>query len=258
MHPLQLALSLAAALGLAACYSDRAVSDPYADMPCKQKIDAIAQEVQDAQPIQVPAAKAAVRSTDTASPDTAMTDTARKLIPVFRSFPPVAGLDSYSGSNLEVIDSSHAGNGNAGSSPGIQWIPPVGFNPEAPDSDSLPDTSAPNPETTTPTVMPKSISAVRVVSGTAYKARIRVYDYREVLVREFRQEFGYQGELDNPNRMTPAGLVSYLVWDNQDAMGRTVPSGVYLWRVRFEMESGQAIEKSTKVGFIGEECRQSP
>jgi hypothetical protein len=258
MRPLHFALPLAAAFGLAACLSDSAMSDPYAGMPCEQKIAAIGKEVQDAQPILAPAAKAATGSSDTALTDTAMTDTTRKLVPVFRGFPPVAGLDSNPGYTIEVTDSRPAGNGNAGSSPGIQWIPPVGFNPEAPDSDILPDTSVPHAETAAPTVMPKSISAVQVVSSAAYKARVRVHDFRDALVREFSQEFGYRGELDNPNRMTPVGLVSFLFWDNQDAKGRTVPSGVYLWRVRLELESGQVLEMSTKVGFIGEECRQSP
>lgn len=205
----QLLLSLsAAALGLSACFSgtdsDAARPDPYAGLSCEEKIAAIAEEVKDTRPIQVPAAKA-----------------------------------------------------SADSSPGIQWIPPVGFDSGSPGTGTLPDTAA-RPETTPPTVMPASISAVQVLSRTAYKARIRIHDFRDVLVRELHQEFGYRGEFDNPHRKTPSGLLSFLVWDNKDAEGRTVPSGVYLWRARLELESGQVFEPSIKVGFIGEECRRDP
>lgn len=253
----------AAALALTACFSgsDSGTDkgDPYAGLSCEEKIAAIGKEVQDTGPIEAPVAKATADSTVKAGPDTALPDTARRLVEVFRGYPPVSGLNPAPGpTRIGAIDSRPTEFVKTDSSPGIQWIPPVGFDSQAPGSGKVPDTAAPVPETTAPTILPKSISAVQIVSRTAYKARIRVHDFRDALVRELHQEFGYRGELDNPNRMTPVGLVSFLVWDNQDAEGRTVPTGVYLWHVSLEMESGETIEKTIKVGYIGEECRPAP
>lgn len=144
-----------------------------------------------------------------------------------------------------------------GTNPVIQWIPPVGFTPDDSSTVTLPDTSSWSAETTPPSTLPKSISAVQVVTRSAYVARIRIYDRREELIRTFDQMFGFHGELDNPHRMVPNGVVSYLVWDNKDASGRTVPSGVYLWRVQLLPDSGPEVELETLIGYIGEECNQA-
>lgn len=252
-------MPLLAACGLAGCLSDATKPDPYSSMTCDQKIAAIALEIQKYQAAQAPAAKLSARAADSTQLDTAKPDSTKKPIQLFRGYPAVAGLDPATPEfEISMNDSRDSGSGQDGTSTGVLWIAPVGFNTQTPSSGTLPDTPSLTPETTTPTVMPKSISTVQIVTRSAYKAHVRVYDFRDALIREFRQEFGYQGELGNSNRMVPTGLVSFLVWDNQDASGRMVPSGVYQWRVRLEMESGEVSEETTKIGLIGEECSPVP
>jgi hypothetical protein len=262
ISPLPLSfLVTAAALGLAACFSDPAVparSDPYAGMTCEEKIAAITGEIQAYQASQAPAAKSAARPSDTVQPDTVNPDTGRASIGTLRGWPPVAGLDPRSpGTGGVVSAGADTGNAGSGSYPGVGWIPPVGFGAPVSDAGSLPVTPDPSPDTASPSALPASISALQVVSVGAYRARVRILDFREALVREFEQDFGYRGELENPGRKVPGGLVSYLVWDGKDASGREATSGVYLWKVRIEPESRPAVESTSKTGYIGPECRQA-
>lgn len=251
-------------------------ADPFAAMDCNQKIEAIAREVREYQAAQNAAAKVSVRASDSAQAsdpvpapdslpvsgpipaDSTGSDTARKAIPTFRPYPPVAGLDpSRPDYVVEVTDSRGGGSGSPDSPSQVVWIPPVGFDSGGRPVGSLPDSAAGSGETTLPTAMPVSISAVQIVTGSAYVAHVRIYDRRNALIREFDQRFGYNGELANPSRSVPGGYLSYLVWDNKDASGKTVPSGVYLWNARLFTGAGTETTMAVKTGYIGEECSQA-
>jgi hypothetical protein len=243
------------------CMSPASESNPYDGLSCEAKIDKLTRELQASQASLKPLAKTS--DEDTTPPDTAPKtplDTTR-LIQLFRGFPPVAGMTGTDTTHLGVsqVDSRPSfGNGNEGV--GVVWIPPVGFS----DSDKaihpgpLSDSTAPVRETTAPKPLPNDITAVQVICIGKYKAHVRILDYKQDLVREFDQEFGYLGELQNPARMTANGVVSYLVWDNMTAAGERAGDGVYLWEVRFMMESGQVQNMSAKTGLLDAECGSKP
>ena len=52
-------------------------------------------------------------------------------------------------------------------------------------------------------------------------------------MKTFKQAFGYQGELSNPDRSTDQGIVSYLVWNLKDSHGARAGQGVYIWKIEF-------------------------
>lgn len=95
------------------------------------------------------------------------------------------------------------------------------------------------------------MSALQAVSGGAYRARVRIHDSHDTLVRKFDQDFGYRGELDNLLRRVAGGLVSYLVWDGKDMSDREVSRGVYLWKVRLEPCFTPSILKGAGIGTAG-------
>jgi hypothetical protein len=138
----------------------------------------------------------------------------------------------------------------------IVWIPPVGFNPVSGEVlNSIPmDTASQGVETSTLELKPAETSLVQVVSTGRYVATVRISDSANRLVREFTQNFGYHGELNNRNRVTPKGLASYLVWNNRNLNGRLVADGAYLWRIGFTFKDGTEYQIAAKTGIFKTAC----
>jgi fibro-slime domain-containing protein len=187
----------------------------------------------------------------------------KNAIQVFRGFPPVAGLDPNNPSFQVAVQDSRDPAKQGYSTPGsttpweVVWIPPAGFSGEGenwtyrpgpvPSINDLPSGSR---ETTTPRPLPRNISAIQVVSTTAYIARITIYDIYGNAVKSSIQAFGAAGELGNGARSVPKGLVSYLIWDMKDSNGQKAGNGVYVWKVTFEFKGGKQEVQYTKTGLM--------
>jgi hypothetical protein len=186
-------------------------------------------------------------------------DDRTKIIQVFRGFPPVAGLDPNN-PNFQVAvqdsrDPSKQGFATPGTSSSweVVWIPPAGFTEGLPpykgDLNNMPSGSR---EVSTPIKLPPNISAIQVVSTTAYIAHISIFDIYGNFVVSSEQAFGGKGELQNLARVVPKGLVSYLYWDMKDKNGQTAGQGVYVWKVRFEFKGGKQEIQYTRTGVMRE------
>ena len=98
--------------------------------------------------------------------------------------------------------------------------------------------------------LPSTISTVQVVSTGKYIATVSIFDTHGRFIKQFRQAFGYQGELTNGERRTNKGLVSYLVWDLKDSKGQKAGQGVYIWKVTFAFENGNQEVQYTRTGVM--------
>ncbi|MDB5048553.1 MAG: hypothetical protein JWO30_1624 [Fibrobacteres bacterium] len=171
-----------------------------------------------------------------------------QVIREFRGFPPVAGLDpTKPGFVISTNDPRNDPNTGFSHPTGtdgnfeILWIPPYGMADNDPVG-SLNDISKDflNPtagertrENSYPRPLPPGISTVQVITSSAYKAQIRIFDNLGHFVRAMNQSFGTNGELLNTNRTTINGQASFLVWDMKDADHNLVGQGVYVWKVSF-------------------------
>ncbi len=182
-----------------------------------------------------------------------LTGTDRRPRVTMQPFPPVAGLEPedvrFYPTNNEPITGKRYTNGGE-----VKWIPPVGFDPIA-NKVTIPTVTNPS----TPTVgvdnstevrMPAGISAVRVVSTEKYIVDIFIYDNLGNFVTNFRQDFGYRGELTNQDRQVPSGLQSYLVWDMKDHRGQRAGQGAYVWRTLFTFSNGNQQTAYVRTGVV--------
>ena len=75
-----------------------------------------------------------------------------------------------------------------------------------------------------------------------YTAQVYVYDQMGQFLHTWIQKFGFCGEFDNINRADESAGSNYfvqdLIWDMKDGSGRKAGSGVYLWKVKIDFESG--------------------
>ena len=265
-----IALGAAAWIGLTACDSTTSGQplNPYSSLSCSAKIDKMGKELRAFEaakkPVETALAKRAVldpSATDSTFTTDSTADTSgfkRTEIKLFRGYPPVSGLDpnvSDTANVFRVVNNDPRGT-DVPPNPGdyqVQWIPPVGYN-DTSTSHPQSGTDIPIRETTNPVPLPQSISVIQIISTEAYRAHISIYDFHNRLLRTFDQEFGYQGEMQNIQRVVPKGLVSFLAWDNLDAAGREVIDVVYLWKIRMTMASGQIEDMTQKTGYIGSHC----
>ncbi|MDB5048556.1 MAG: hypothetical protein JWO30_1627 [Fibrobacteres bacterium] len=183
-----------------------------------------------------------------------------QVIQGFRGFPPVAGLDPNN-PNFQVAvqdsrDSTKGGyatNRDPSKPWEVLWIPPYGFTEAGgldPYKATLNDLPGGTKETATPVRLPPGVSAVQVVSTTAYIAHIAIFDNYGNFVRSSIQVFGGRGELQNQARTVPKGLVSFLYWDMKDKNGQLAGQGVYVWKVSFEFKGGKQEIRYTRTGVM--------
>ena len=78
------------------------------------------------------------------------------------------------------------------------------------------------------------------------------------MVGEFDQDFGYQGELKNVNRIVPGGSVPYLVWKYTDADGHRPDDGLYTWQIRIKFASNKVVGTTAMTGLLDPACMNTP
>jgi hypothetical protein len=255
---------------LSGCLFQSRESDPYGGLSCEDKIAKMTRELQAFEAAKKPLAKASFADSVPTVPEsgdiipgdtTRIPDSTRTPIQIFRGDPPVTGVIPET-PNPTTLPNDSRPTGAAGNNSGypfdVQWIPPAGYNETGTTYPGSITVTSPNPEATNPVLLPKNIVTVQIVTTEAYKAHIRILDYKRDLVRELDQEFGYNGELKNPARVAANGLTSYLVWDKLTSSGKPAQDGVYQWNVRFTFKSGLVDDQTVKTGVLGEECESKP
>ncbi len=188
---------------------------------------------------------------------------------VLRGYPPVVGISSDVNSEKFRIGTQDNPNGNPyatsrDSMIAVYWIPPAGWDFAGKDATKfeldrakyLPNgingdvsTSIPQDNSRLPEPIPQNVSLIQVVSLGRYIANVSIFDNLGHFMKSFKQAFGYQGELDNRNRISqngPRGMVSYLVWDLKDKNGAMAGQGVYIWKIAFSYPQN----KKTEIEYV--------
>ena len=138
------------------------------------------------------------------------------------------------------------------------WIPPAEFKiadhkAGLPFAQSIPKDIKTLPFGTDPGVpvpLPEGLSKVQVVSTSKSIVDITLFDNNGNFVRKLRRKFGYNGDLNNRERISNRGLVSYLVWDLKDYKGQKAGQGVFIWKARFRFETNKEEVRYTRTGAM--------
>lgn len=182
-------------------------------------------------------------------------------IEVFRGYPPVVGVSADNpgflvGNNdpRKGTDNDYSTKNDATGKFTTIWIPPFGFVEDKPFNPVIPPVGA-SPvgiEGTGLATLPKGIATVQVVSTGKYIVDINIFDSNGNFVRRMRQAFGYNGELNNRNRISNArrGLVSYLVWDLKDYKGQKAGQGAFIWKAVFRFDTNKEEVQYTTTGVM--------
>jgi hypothetical protein len=180
-------------------------------------------------------------------------------IQLFRGYPPVIQADSSTLPPLQGGAPVTQANPDTAGWREL-WIPPVGFADSTGKGSVVERDSLGNalPETTRPVPMPVNVSIIQIISSGAYQSHVRILDYKRDLVGEFDQDFGYQGELQNVNRIVSGGKVSYLVWKYTDADGHRPDDGLYTWQVRIKFASNKVVDTTAMTGVLDPACMNTP
>ena len=111
-----------------------------------------------------------------------------------------------------------------------KWIPPDGS-----DWEELPD----------------SLSAVGVKAMTPYRAEVYIFDGIGTYVTDFKQKFGYDGEMDQSARVASDGQFrqGFLHWNQRSDKGRKVGTGIYIWKILFTFDDGHKETRIVKTGI---------
>ena len=107
----------------------------------------------------------------------------------------------------------------------------------------------PNSSTWEP--IPDTVSAISVKAWAPYTAEVYIFDAIANYVTHFEQKFGYDGEMDEPERLVPKDQSkrSYLYWDQHTKDGRKVSTGVYIWKILFTFDDGYKESVIVKAGL---------
>jgi hypothetical protein len=163
-------------------------------------------------------------------------------IRIMAGYPPVSGLDPIRNPNAYNLANNSDQNARnlvmKNSAGALQYFPP----PDASSGQSEGQAEA--------APMPPGISVLQAMASERYTAHISIFDHMGGFVKSWDQKFGFSGELENPHRRTPAGVRSYLVWDERDSRGQKVGSGVYVWKVIFDFDGGRRETHVTRTGLV--------
>ncbi len=180
-----------------------------------------------------------------------------KIVRNMNGYPPVSGLTPGT-SAFKSANGSTSLTTKTDPSGAFQWIAPVHFpsgwkagNPYTPTvTVTLSDSADPSTvEAAGVTTIPQGISTLQVVTAGKYIAHVHLADNLGRFVKSWDQQFGFDGELANPNRTSGSGKLSYLAWDERDSHGNIAGQGVYVWNVIFETEHGKQI-LVTRTGLV--------
>ncbi|MFC1584035.1 hypothetical protein ACFL5V_00660 [Fibrobacterota bacterium] len=121
-----------------------------------------------------------------------------------------------------------------------RWVPPYGMNDDG--TIDISTQSSCLSQDNFQVGFPRGcLSSLVLFINEPYTARINIYDNIGEFVHSSTQKFGFCGELQNAERKTEQGLtVSDLIWNQKDLQGNFVGSGVYVWNVRLDFESGKS------------------
>lgn len=91
-----------------------------------------------------------------------------------------------------------------------------------------------------PAIATDTVSGVRTETKMAYRAMITIFDNLGHFVAEKKFEFGYDGELDDPDLENSENATHFgtVTWDQHTAEGRLASSGVYIWKIHFVFADG--------------------
>ena len=111
-----------------------------------------------------------------------------------------------------------------------KWIPPKGSSWEE---------------------LPDSLSAISVKALSPYTAEIYIFDGIGTYVTHFKQKFGYDGEMEAPNRANPddQSKLGFLHWNQRSEKGRRAGTGIYIWKILFTFEDGHKETRTIKTGI---------
>ena len=111
-----------------------------------------------------------------------------------------------------------------------EWIPPEGA-----DWEDLPDT----------------LSAISVKTMSPYTAEVYIFDAIASYVTNFKQKFGYDGEMEAPARANPDDQykLGFLHWNQRSDKGRRVGTGIYIWKIFFTFEDGHKETRTIRTGI---------
>lgn len=91
-----------------------------------------------------------------------------------------------------------------------------------------------------PAIATDTVSGVRTETKMAYRAMITIFDNLGHFVAEKKFEFGYDGELEDPDLENSENATHFgtVTWDQHTAEGRLASSGVYIWKIHFVFADG--------------------
>ncbi len=188
-----------------------------------------------------------------------------RQIELFRGYPPVAGMASSNTNSFIVANNDGRSDGsgeyavNTGGGFQTLWVPPADFpadfnpkigKPYVPAVPALNAAAEPGRDAGKVVAMPADISTIQVISTGEYIADVSIYDNLGNWLKNFRQAFGYRGELNNQERAASRGLVSYLVWDMRNNKGQMAGQGVYVWKVVFRFKNGKQEIRYARTGVM--------
>ncbi len=99
-------------------------------------------------------------------------------------------------------------------------------------------------------VLPSHLTAVIVTASEKYTGTANIYDSMGSYVRTIDLSFGHQGELEQFERQVENGFMNYIPWDQRDEKGKKVGSGVYIWKIILEYNSGRSEVFQIKTGVL--------
>ena len=99
--------------------------------------------------------------------------------------------------------------------------------------------------------LPDSLTAISVKALAPYTAEVFIFDAISNYVTHFEQKFGYDGEMDAPERLIEddQSKLGFLYWDQRTKSGRKVGTGVYIWKILFTFDDGHKETVFVKTGI---------
>ena len=99
--------------------------------------------------------------------------------------------------------------------------------------------------------LPDTVSAISVKAMAPYTADVYIFDGIANYVTHFEQKFGYDGEMEDPERLVAEdqSRLGFLYWDQRSKKGRKVATGVYIWKILFTFDDGYKETVIVKTGI---------
>ena len=99
--------------------------------------------------------------------------------------------------------------------------------------------------------LPDSLSAIGVQTMAPYKAEVYIFDGIGTYVANFKQEFGYDGEMEQSARVVSDSQFKqgYLHWNQRSDRGRKAGTGIYIWKILFTFDDGHKETRIVKTGI---------